>query len=408
MFFKSPGRKPRSFPIGRTGRAHATGCAISLCEEDERAYLGDIEKLTRRKIKIVKDHPFPPSFQEIADHINTLLNVTDDAIEAHEEEVAKVSGAKDEQRTYRCPTCGHPLVYASDVCPNCTSKRQVMGRLFQFMMGRWPLFAAGTLLSILGVAVTLTPPFLTRLMVDNVLQQADLPQSARMSRLTTLLLIFLGLIIVRFVTQHFRIKIMGVFAARVLLDLRRTLYRALQRLSLSYYDREHTGRIMARVLNDTSGIQQFVVQGLQNIIVNGLMVVAIPVILYMENPFLATVALLPIPVVVMLGKLFSKKYRAVYRMIRRRFATLSASISESISGMRVVKSFAQEDREVRGFDAKLQDVYDGHVSAVRTRAMFGPESTPISRCPAVSARISVGRSKDSCSRPFETLSSGTS
>jgi len=312
------------------------------------------------------------AFQEIADHINRLLHVSEDEIEAHDEQAAKVSGPKEEKRTYRCPNCGHPLLFASDACPNCTSKRQVMGRLFRFMMGRRRLFVVGTFLSIIGVGVTLAPPFLTRLMVDDVLKRADLPRSVRMDRLTLLVLTFLVLIMIRFVTQHFRIKVMGVFAARVLLDLRRTLYRALQRLSLSYYDREHTGRIMSRVLNDTSGIQQFMVQGIQNIVVYGLMAVAIPIILYTENAFLASVALLPIPVVVLLGKAFSKRYRALYRRLRRRFATLSASISESISGMRVVKSFAQEEREVSGFDAKVRDVFDAHVSAVRTRAMFNP------------------------------------
>ena len=311
------------------------------------------------------------AFEEITGHINRLLDVSEDDLEAHEEETAKVSGPK-EERTYRCPNCGHPLAYASDICPNCTSKRQVMARLFRLMMGRRRLFALGTLLSIVTVAVTLAPAYLVLMLIDDVLKPEDLPEATRMHRLVLLVAVFLGLIAIRFVAGHFQIKVMGIFAARVLLDLRRTLYRALQRLSLSYYDREHTGRIMSRVLHDTMGIQQFMVEGIQNIIIYGLMALAIPIVLFAKNPFLAAIALLPIPVVVLLGKFFARKYNALYRRLRRRFANLSAAISESISGMRVVKSFAQEEREVNGFDAKTQDVYDAQVSTVRTRAMFNP------------------------------------
>ena len=312
------------------------------------------------------------TFAEIAGYINKRLNVSDDELEAQEEEVAKVSGPK-EERTYRCPTCGYPLKYASDVCPRCTSTRQVMMRLFGFMMLRKWLFVAGTLLSIVGVGVTLAPPFLVRFLIDNVLSpDVDLPGATRMRRLFMLVGLFLGLIALRFVTQYFRIKVMGIFAAKVLLDLRRRIYRALQRLSLSYYDREHSGRIMARVLQDAAGIRMFLVNGVQQMIVHGLMVVAIPVILISQNWFLAMVALLPIPLVVLLGRFFGKKYRALYRTLRRRFATLSASVSDAVTGMRVVKSFAQEEREAQSFYRKTEDLYDAHVSTSNTRAVFNP------------------------------------
>ena len=312
------------------------------------------------------------TFSEIADYINKKLNLSEDELEAQEEAAAKVSGPK-EERTYRCPTCGYPLKYPSDVCPRCTSTRQVMMRLFGFMMTRKWLFIAGSLLSIAGVAVTLAPPFLVRFLIDSVLSpEADLPDATRMHRLFMLVGIFFGLLCLRFVTQYFRIKIMGIFAAKVLLDLRRRIYRALQRLSLSYYDREHSGRIMSRVLQDAAGIRQFLVNGVQQMIVHGLIVVAIPFILISQDWFLAMVALLPIPLVVFLGNFFGKRYRALYRTLRRRFATLSASVSDAVTGMRVVKSFAQEEREAQGFYRKTKDLYDAHVSTSNTRAVFNP------------------------------------
>ncbi len=102
------------------------------------------------------------------------------------------------------------------------------------------------------------------------------------------------------------------------------------------------------------------------------MVVAIPLILFITNWKLALIALLPIPIVAAVARICAKRFSKAYRTLRRRYATLSASISESISGIRVVKSFAQEEREVYGFDQRAKDVYDAHVSAIHTRAVFKP------------------------------------
>ncbi len=312
------------------------------------------------------------AFQEIAERINRMLHVSEDELQQYEEEVAKVSGPKEEKPTYRCPNCGHPLAYASDACPKCTSKRLVMGRLLRFLLAHRRLFVLGTALSIVVSAINLAPAYLVRLLVDDVLDRPELSQATRMHRLYGLVGVFLGLIAVRMVTQHYRIKLMGILSARVIMDLRRSLYRALQRLSLSYYDREHTGRIMARVLNDTRGIQQFLVDGLQQIVMYGLTAVAIPVILFVADAKLAVVALLPIPVVVFISRLFAKRFHTIFRTLRRRFANLSALVSDTISGMRVVKSFAQEEREVDAFDEKTREVYDAHVATAQTRALFKP------------------------------------
>ena len=79
--------------------------------------------------------------------------------------------------------------------------------------------------------------------------------------------------------QRHGIRTMGMLGERVVRSLRGQLYRALHRLSLNYYDHEHTGRIMARVTSDTRQVQNFVVQGMQQLVISGLMVVGIMVIL---------------------------------------------------------------------------------------------------------------------------------
>jgi ATP-binding cassette subfamily B protein len=310
------------------------------------------------------------AFQEFAREANQALGLSKEEALTREQEPGG-PGAKESDRMYRCPNCGHPLGYSSDTCPKCASKRQVMGRLMGFMSAHRGAFWLSIALTVVVVGINLVPAYLVRHLVDDVLE-ADAAPAARMHRLRIIVGVFLGLIIIRFFTQYARTRLMGVLAANVVLELRRRLYRALQRLSMSFYDREHTGRIMARVLNDTQGIQQFVVEGVQQLIMNGLMVVAIPVLLFVENWRLAALALAPVPIIALVGKLCAKRFATAYRTLRRRFATLSAAVSESISGIRVVKSFAQEEREAYGFDVHARDVYDAQISAVQTRSYFGP------------------------------------
>ena len=141
-------------------------------------------------------------------------------------------------------------------------------------------------------------------------------------------------------------------------------FPSVQLLSGEYY--------LCAYLLDGRGIQAFVVQGLQTALVHVLMVVSIPIVLFIYNPKLAAITLVPVPVVVLLGRFFSRRFRTIYRTIRRRFANLSASVSDSVSGVRVVKSFAQEDRELDQFGEIGREHYSAHIAAVRARSMFTP------------------------------------
>ena len=314
-------------------------------------------------------------FQEISERINKRLRVSDEEIVAQEEEAAKVSGPREEKPTYRCPNCGHPLLSPTDVCPKCTNKRVILMRLVKFLSGHWHLVTAGLLLSVLGTVCSLGPGMLMRHLVDDALtppKDVALDMAQRYHNHIMIVGAFFGLIFIRMFLQHFRIKVMGTLGHRVVYGLRQKLFRTLQRLSLSYFDREHTGRIMSRVLNDTRDVRAFIVKGLQQAIINGLMIIGITVILFTQHPLLAAIALLPIPVVVVLTRFFSGRFRSIFQAARRRYASLSAAVSESISGVRVVKSFAQEDREIDEFEEKNRDVYDAGIFAVRTRAKFNP------------------------------------
>ena len=330
--------------------------------------------------------------QEIARRVNNRISVSEDELEAHAEEVAKVAGPKDHGDAYRCPNCGHPLRTPSDACPRCTKSGEVMLRLAREMRHHWKLALAGMLLSMLFTAMTLAPGLLVRELVDGPLrpveevtepetgtelyyasqEAAEQDRAERRRHLYGIVALFAGFVVVRGVAAYYRIRTMGTLGSRVITDLRDRLFRTFQRLSLSYYDREHTGRIMARLLTDAREVQRFVVQGIQQLVIHLLTIVGIMVILFYWNWQLAAIALLPIPVVVLFSRYFSRKFRAIFRSLRRKFAAMSGTVNEVLSGMRVVKSFGQEEREISGFNRRNLNVHNARIQAVMARSRFGP------------------------------------
>jgi ATP-binding cassette, subfamily B, bacterial len=357
-----------------------------------------------RQIELVRySKTLADAFQEIANRVNKAVAVNDDDLTAHSEEAAKTTGPTDNEATYRCPNCGHPLQHASDACPKCTHASQVMLRLAKLVGHHWRLALGGILLSVFFTLMALAPGLLVRELIDGCLRppestgeqaaglletpdapavQADSESFAqRRSTLYVIVIGFLCVITGQALTSHYRIRVMGTLGSRVITDLRGILYRTLQRLSLSYYDREHTGRIMTRLLTDTGAVRTFIVQAVEQMVIHLLTVVGIAVVLFLINWKLAAIALLPIPAVAICSRFFSKRFRRIFRGLRRKFATLSASVNETISGMRVVKSFGQEEREISGFNEKNLNVYNAQIQAVHARAKFGP---------AIGFMVSVG------------------
>ena len=311
-------------------------------------------------------------FGELETKLNHEFGHDAEELEQKQEEAAKRAAPKEERQGHRCPKCGHPLQYPSDPCPFCTNKRHILGRLFGYLLRHKRLVLVGTLTSLAVVAINISPPILVRYLIDHALEAESLPFEVRVRRVYLLVGLFLLLIVARMGVQYVRIRAMGQLGAEVVMDLRRDLFRSLQRLSLSYYDTTHTGRIMSRVLSDTRNIQGFVVGGLQQVAVHTLMAVAIPVIMFQQHLPLALVALAPIPLAAYLGKIFSTRYKVIFRTLKRRMATLSAAVSDAVSGIRVVKSFTQESRETARFDEKTASIYDAELSAASSRALFNP------------------------------------
>ena len=139
----------------------------------------------------------------------------------------------------------------------------------------------------------------------------------------------------------------GWTGERILADLRNTLFRHLQRLSLGFYERNRAGVIISRLTNDVEALDQLVTDGFTSLVQNSLTLIGTAIILFFLDWRLALAVLTILPLLVIATALFRKHSARAYRQVRERLGLVTATLAEDIAGMRVVQAFTRETRAER-------------------------------------------------------------
>ncbi|MDQ2635627.1 MAG: ABC transporter transmembrane domain-containing protein, partial [Actinomycetota bacterium] len=150
---------------------------------------------------------------------------------------------------------------------------------------------------------------------------------------------FVALVLLRFLFmwgQYYNAQWLG---NRVVLDIRNTMFRHLQNLSIGYIDRRGVGAVMTRIQNDVAVIQSMFTDTVLGIISNVLVLVGIVVIMLVVNWKMALLAFTVMPVMVIIMRYWQRYAKAAYRATRRTMAIVNANLAESIDGMRVVQAY---------------------------------------------------------------------
>jgi ATP-binding cassette subfamily B protein len=155
-------------------------------------------------------------------------------------------------------------------------------------------------------------------------------------------------------------------------DLRERLYAHLQSLELGFFDRQQTGQLMSRATVDLQAVRFFLGYGLIFIAQSALTIVFAAAAMIYIDPQLAAVALIPVPFVVMVAARFGRRSRPALQEVQQRIAELTAEAEENISGVRVVKAFAREDRQLARFERSVSRVFEQSMISTRLRAFYSP------------------------------------
>ena len=164
----------------------------------------------------------------------------------------------------------------------------------------------------------------------------------------------------------------GRVSLGVELDLRRRMYGHLQSLELGFFDGQQTGQLMSRATVDLQSVRFFLGYGLIFMLQSALTIVLAAVAMFFVDPALAAISLLPVPFVVLIAQRYGKKARPALQEVQQRVAELTAEVEEDISGVRVVKAFAREERQLERFRGRVARVFDQAMFSTRLQAFYNP------------------------------------
>ena len=216
-----------------------------------------------------------------------------------------------------------------------------------------------------AIGMTVLIPYLTGRAIDSVRVHSR-------HQLTILAILIAGAGVARLGLSVARRVVAGRVSLGVELDVREALYAQFQRLELSFFDRQQTGQLMSRATVDLQAVRFFLGYGLIFIGQSALSILLAAVAMFLLRPELAALALAPVPLVVLIARSYGRRSRPAVQEAQQRIAELTADAEENVSGVRVVKSFAQEPRQLERFEHSVTRVFDQQMYATRIQARYGP------------------------------------
>jgi len=221
--------------------------------------------------------------------------------------------------------------------------------------------------SLVAASLTaLVPPFLAKLAIDDGISEGDL------AALTVIVALFVVAGLANLGTSAAQTYFTGWTGERILADLRNTLFRHLQRLSLGYFERNRAGVIISRITNDVEALDQLVTDGVTSLFQNTLVLVGSAVILFVLDWRLALAALAVFPIMAIATSIFRVRSARAYRAVRERLGLVTATLAEDIAGIRVVQSFTREETNQRQFRAVNRRYRESNHETVVLNGLYFP------------------------------------
>jgi len=190
--------------------------------------------------------------------------------------------------------------------------------------------------------------------------------------LTLIAIAIAVIVLMRWGFMYWRRMVAGRLSLGVEYDLRKLLYGHLQQLELGFFDRQQTGQLMSRATVDLQAVRFFLGYGLVFILQSILTIVLAGVVMIVTEPRLGLISLAPVPFVVLISYRYGHRSRPAIQETQQRIAELTADAEENISGVRVVKAFAREPRQLKRFQHSVGRVFSQAMVATRLEATYNP------------------------------------
>jgi len=231
----------------------------------------------------------------------------------------------------------------------------------------YPLLASGTIVcALLGQLATFAYPKLTRFVMDDVIG------SGRKEQLGGAILGLLAAFALRDAFNSLRIRLNNRFEQNVIFDIRCQVYGRLQQLAPSWFDHRATGDLMTRVIEDVGAMERLLIDGTEQGVVAVLGVLGVATLLFLNDPALAAVALIPVPLLVAGGVWYTRTAASRYRARSHASSAMNALLMDNLQGIRQIKLFGREAHEDSRFAQRADALRKGTLTVMKAWAGYNP------------------------------------
>ena len=247
------------------------------------------------------------------------------------------------------------------------STGEIMGRVWVYLLPYKGLALLTVGCAVLSLACALTYPKLTEYIIDGIIEKDGGTQ-----RLKWAVLAMAGAFLLRDLFNSLRIRINNHFEQNVIFDMRREVFGKLQRLPINYFDKRSSGDLMTRIVEDINNVERVLIDGTEQGTVAVLCIGGISGILFYTNPFLAMVALSPLPLLAIGALWYTLTAHGRYRRQREASSAMNAILMDDLQGIRQIKAYGRQAHEDERFASRAEDLRQGNLGIMRAWANYNP------------------------------------
>ena len=220
------------------------------------------------------------------------------------------------------------------------------------------------------VGVQLLIPWIIRELIGAVRTQGT--EAVDYGFITRLALLALVVFLARAGLEFLRSYMAHVAGWGVVADVRKAVYHHLQRMSLRFYEDKQTGQLMSRMVNDSDLLEKLMAHAVPDVAVNFLTLIGVSVMLYVMNPSLMLLTLIPIPLILLAMQGFARYVRPAFRTRQKELGELNAILQDNLSGIREIKTFTREAMESERIGTRITNYMKSLLHALKMMATFEP------------------------------------
>lgn len=268
-----------------------------------------------------------------------------------------------------CPKCGRPYRPGSNICNHCVDKSGYIKRLWKLSKPYHGYIYAAVVFYFLIALVNLVPPYINRVLVDDYIQAADMP------KLSGFLMVILAMFLVHVGTQvlsMIRSVLLINAGNKIIVKLREMVFDRIQQLSISRISKRTSGELINRVSRDTGNLSRFITDDFGDMLQQIIMLLAIGIYLFSYDWRLALMIILPTPLAMYANRLFRSFMHRIFDRQWQAESKANTILHDTFSGIRVVKAFGMEKREIKRYDTATREQREVQIKAETFFAKFNP------------------------------------